>query len=161
MLIRPATLDDAESIRAIYNIEVLNTTVTFDLVARTASEQQEWMLTHAGVYPVIVAEDEGDVIGFASLSPYRPRPAYSTTAEDSIYVAASHRGAGIGKTLLGELVVLGEALGFHSIVARIVGDHAASIALHRSCGFELVGVEREVGRKFGKWLDVALMQRLL
>ena len=161
MLIRPATLDDAEAIRAIYNIEVLNTTVTFDLVARSAVEQQEWMLTHAGVYPVIVAEDDGEVIGFASLSPYRPRPAYSTTAEDSIYVAATHRGAGIGKTLLGELVVLGEALGFHSIVARIVGDHSASIALHRSCGFELVGIEREVGRKFGKWLDVALMQRLL
>jgi phosphinothricin acetyltransferase len=161
MLIRPATLDDAEVIRAIYNNEVLNTTVTFDLVARTVADQEEWMLAHAGVYPVIVAEDQGEVVGFASLSAYRPRPAYSTTAEDSIYVAASHRGAGIGKTLLGELVVLGGALGFHSIIARIVGDHSASIALHRSCGFELVGVEREVGRKFGKWLDVALMQRLL
>ena len=161
MLIRPATLDDAEAIRAIYNTEVLNTTVTFDLVARTAAEQEEWMVTHAGVYPVIVAEDDVDVVGFASLSAYRPRPAYSTTAEDSIYVAASHRGAGIGKSLLSELVVLGEALGFHSIIARIVGDHSASIALHRSCGFELVGIEREVGRKFGKWLDVALMQRLL
>src|SRR5665213_2921273 len=161
MLIRPATLDGAEAIRAIYNIEVLNTTVTFDLVARSAVEQQEWMLTHAGVYPVIVAEDDGEVIGFASLSPYRPRPAYSTTAEDSIYVAATHRGAGIGKTLLGELVELGQALGFHSIIARIVGDHSASIALHRACGFALVGIEREVGRKFGKWLDVALMQRLL
>jgi phosphinothricin acetyltransferase len=161
MLIRPATLDDSEAIRAIYNTEVLNTTVTFDLVARSVADQEKWMLAHAGVYPVIVAEDAETVVGFASLSAYRPRPAYSTTAEDSIYVASSHRGAGIGKQLLVELVDLGSALGFHSIIARIVGDHSASIALHRSCGFELVGIEKEVGRKFGKWLDVALMQRLL
>ena len=160
MLIRPATNDDAEAIRAIYNIEVLNTTVTFDLVARSAEGQAEWMAAHAGVYPVIVADVDGEVVGFASLSAYRPRPAYSTTAEDSVYVAAPHRGQGVGKQLLAELVDLGESLGFHAIIARIVGDHTASIALHRSCGFEIIGTEHEVGRKFGKWLDVALMQRL-
>jgi phosphinothricin acetyltransferase len=161
VLVRPADPDDAEALRKIYNIEVLGSTVTFDLVARTADDQAEWMDSHAGVYPVIVAEDAGEVIGFASLSPYRPRPAYSTTVEDSVYVASSHRGAGVGKLLLGELVDRGKSHGFHSIIARIVGDHEASIALHKSCGFELVGIEREVGRKFGKWLDVAVMQRLL
>jgi phosphinothricin acetyltransferase len=161
VLVRTAVLDDAEALRRIYNVEVLGSTVTFDLVARTAADQVEWMESHAGVYPVIVAEDEGEVIGFASLSPYRPRPAYSTTVEDSIYVTATHRGQGIGKLMLGELVALGKSHGFHSIIGRIVGDHSASIALHKSCGFELVGIEREVGRKFGKWLDVAVMQRLL
>jgi L-amino acid N-acyltransferase YncA len=161
VLVRPATPTDAEVIREIYNIEVLGSTVTFDLVPRTPEEQIEWMDSHAGVYPVIVAEDDGEVVGFASLSPYRPRPGYSTTVEDSVYVATSHRGRGVGKLLLGELVDRGMAHGFHSVIARIVGDHSASIALHRSCGFEIVGTEREVGRKFGKWLDVAVMQRLL
>ena len=161
MLIRSATEEDAEAIRAIYNVEVLGSTVTFDLVPRTAEEQAEWMAAHAGVYPVIVAEDEGKVVGFASLSAYRPRPAYSTTAEDSIYVAETHRAQGLGHELLTELIERGRTHGFHSIMGRIVGDHEASIALHRSCGFEMVGIEREVGRKFGKWLDVALMQCLL
>lgn len=161
MLVRPALPSDAERLREIYNIEVLGATVTFDLVPRSAEEQGEWMDSHAGVYPVVVAEDDGLVVGFASLSPYRPRPGYSTTVEDSVYVATSHRGAGVGKLLLSELVERGMSHGFHSIIARIVGDHSASIALHRSCGFQLVGVEREVGRKFGKWLDVAVMQRLL
>ncbi|HEY5274142.1 MAG TPA: GNAT family N-acetyltransferase [Acidimicrobiales bacterium] len=161
MLVRPAATSDSEAIREIYNVEVLGSTVTFDLVPRTPDEQDEWMESHAGVYPVIVAEDDGRVIGFASLSPYRSRPGYSTTAEDSVYVAASYRGVGVGKLLLAELVERGKAHGFHAIMARIVGDHAASISLHRSCGFELVGIEREVGRKFSKWLDVALMQRLL
>jgi phosphinothricin acetyltransferase len=119
------------------------------------------MSDHRGVYPVIVATDGRDVIGFASLSPYRPRPAYSPTAEDSIYVAQSSRGQGVGKLLLTELLGFGAGHGFHSVIARIVGDHEASIALHRRCGFELIGIEREVGRKFGRWLDVALMQRML
>ena len=161
MLVRPATTTDAEVIREIYNVEVLGSTVTFDLVPRSAEEQVEWMDSHAGVYHVIVAEEGGAVVAFASLSPYRPRPGYSTTVEDSVYVASSHRGAGVGKLLLGELIERGMAHGFHSIIGRIVGDHSASIALHRSCGFELIGVEREVVRKFGKWLDVAVMQRLL
>lgn len=160
MQIRPAVPADAEPIRQIYNVEVLSSTVTFDLVARSEADQAEWMAAHAGVYPVIVAELEGRVVGFASLSPYRSRPAYSTTAEDSVYVAGDQRGRGVGKALLSELVELGGQHGFHSIIARIVGDHEASIHLHRSCGFELIGIEREVGRKFSKWLDVALMQRL-
>lgn len=161
MELRRGEAGDAEAIRRIYNTEVLGSTVTFDLVARSPAEQQAWMAAHDGAYPVVVAVSDGTVVGFASLSPYRPRPAYSTTVEDSIYVAASHRGQGVGKALLTEVVRLAKAHGFHAIMARIVGDHDASIALHRACGFELVGVEREVGRKFGRWLDVALMQLLL
>jgi L-amino acid N-acyltransferase len=151
----------AEAIRTIYNAEVTGSIVTFDLVPRTVEVHREWMRSHAGAYPVLVALDEGEVAGFACLSPYRPRPGYSTTAEDSVYVAADRRGQGVGKLLLGELVVTARAHGFHSLVGRIVGGHDASIAVHRACGFELVGIEREIGRKFGRWLDVAIMQCML
>jgi phosphinothricin acetyltransferase len=161
MQVRPAAAADSEAVRAIYNVEVLGSTVTFDLVPRTSDEQRAWMEEHSGVYPAVVAVDGDEIIGFASLSPYRPRPAYSTTVEDSVYVSGDRRGQGVGKALLGEIVRLAGAHGFHSIIGRIVGDHEASIALHRSCGFRLVGVEQEVGRKFGRWLDVAVMQLLL
>ena len=160
---RLARADDAEAIRRIYNREVTESTATFDLVPRSAEDQARWMEDHAGAYAAVVGVDEatGAVAGFASLSPYRTRPGYSTTVEDSIYVDADHRGTGVGRLLLTEVVRLAEASGFHAVMARISGAQEPSLALHRSCGFELVGVEREVGRKFGRWLDVALMQRLL
>jgi phosphinothricin acetyltransferase len=141
---------------------VVGSTVTFDMVARTTEEQLAWLREHSGAHPAIVAVGgDGTVTGFGSLSPYRSRPAYSTSVEDSVYVDRSHRGQGIGGLLLTELVRLAGLHGFHTIMARIVGGHEVSIALHRACGFELVGVEREVGRKFGRWLDVALMQRMV
>jgi L-amino acid N-acyltransferase YncA len=119
------------------------------------------MVAHSGVYPVIVAEDAGEVVGFASLSPYRPRPGYATAVEDSIYVAAEHRGRGVGRTLLSEAVVMARTHGFHSVIARVGAAQAASVALHQACGFELVGIEREIGRKFGRWVDVTILQHLL
>jgi phosphinothricin acetyltransferase len=159
---RLAVRRDAEAIREIYNREVTGSTVTFDLVPRSIDEQIEWLDQHSGGHPAIVAvDDDGTVVGFGSLSPWRPRPAYSPTVEDSVYVHEARRGEGIGRMLLDELVRLAEAHGFHSIIARIVGGHEASIVLHARCGFEAAGIEREVGRKFGKWLDVVLMQRLL
>ncbi|MHB8661518.1 MAG: GNAT family N-acetyltransferase [Acidimicrobiales bacterium] len=162
MRTRLAQPTDAEAIRAIYNHEVTGTTVTFDMVPRTADEQRQWMEGHSGAHPVLVAADDSDaVVGFASLSAYRSRPAYSTTVEDSVYVHVDHRARGVGRLLLGDLVDLAAVGGFHAVMARIVGTHEASIRLHQACGFELVGIEREVGRKFGQWLDVALMQRLL
>jgi len=161
LVVRLATLDDAEPIRAIYNREVTGSTVTFDLVARSPDDQRRWLAAHAGAHPAVVAEIGGTVVGFGSLSPYRDRPAYATSVEDSVYVDAASRGRGAGQLLLAELVNLAGLHGFHTVVGRIVGGHEASIALHRRCGFELVGVEREVGRKFGRWLDVVVMQRLL
>jgi phosphinothricin acetyltransferase len=162
MQVRLATIDDAEAIRTIYNREVTGSTVTFDLVPRTLDDQRAWLASHAGAHPAVVVEaEDGSVAGFGSLSSYRSRPAYSTTVEDSVYVHHDHRGQGVGKLLLAELVRLAEVHGFHAVMARIVGGHEASIALHTGCGFTLVGIEREVGRKFGKWLDVALMQRLV
>ena len=159
--IRLANHGDAEAIRDIYNVEVVGTTVTFDLVARTAAEQIEWLERHSGGHPAIVAVSEGEVIGFGSLSPYKERPAYATTIEDSVYVHTQWRGKGIGSGLLAELVRLGGGYGYHSIVARIVGGHDASIALHRTCDFEIVGTEKQVGRKLGRWLDVVVMQLML
>ena len=155
---------DADAVRRIYNAEVVTTTVTFDLVERTAAEQFAWIEDHTGGHPAIVAVDDehpGEILGFASLSPYRSRPAYAPTVEDSVYVHRDHRGRGVGRLLLGDLIELARDHGFHSVMARIVGGHETSIALHQACGFEEVGREREVGRKFGKWLDVVLMQRML
>ena len=162
MEVRPARLDDAESIRAIYNAEVSTSTATFDLVPRSLAEQQAWLAARSGAHvAVVVSDDRGEIVGFGSLSPYRDRPAYRTTVEDSVYVRRDHQGAGVGSLVLGELVARASAHGFHAVMARIVGGHEASIALHRRHGFTLVGVEREVGRKFNRWLDVAVMQRLL
>jgi phosphinothricin acetyltransferase len=159
--VRLARLDDAEAIRSIYNVEVLESTVTFDLVPRSLQEQREWLIAHAGAHPSIVAVEDDMIVGFGSLSPYRDRPAYSTTVEDSVYVHRERRGGGIGEALLRQLVAMAVTHGFHSVIGRIVGGHEASIALHRKCGFEQAGVERQVGRKFGRWLDVVLMQTLL
>ena len=159
--VRLARATDAEAIRTMYNLEVTESTVTFDLVPRTVADQEAWLAEHEGVHPAVVAEAEGEVVAFGSLGPYRSRPAYATTVEDSVYVRRDRRGAGYGRAVLGELVRLGTVHGFHAVMGRIVGGHEASIGLHAACGFDPVGVEREVGRKFGRWLDVVVMQRLL
>jgi phosphinothricin acetyltransferase len=158
-LARPA---DAEAIRAIYNAEVLGGTNTFDITPRGPVEHARWMARHEGAHPLVVAEvGGGEVAGFGALSPFRSRPAYATTVEDSVYVAPVHQGAGIGRAILGELLALAQSHGFHTVIARVVGANEASIALHRGCGFFVVGTEREVGRKHGQWLDVVELQRLL
>lgn len=169
--LRAARPSDAEAIRTIYNHEVLTTTATFDLVPRSLTDQQEWLAARSGAFTTIVAVDgaaagngdvdEGAVVGFASLSPYKERAAYRTSVEDSIYVRRDRAGQGIGRLLLGELLDIAASSGFHSVFARIEASGAASRALHERCGFRLVGIERETGRKFNRWLDVALMQCLL
>jgi phosphinothricin acetyltransferase len=161
--VRPATLADATAIAEIYNREVAETTATFDLVPRTLQQQQQWLAERSGAFAAIVAVDDDTrrVVGFASLSPYKERAAYRTTVEDSIYVHRDFGGRGIGKVLLSQLVDAARATGFHSIIARIEAGGEASRALHASCGFELVGIEREVGRKFNRWLSVAVMQLIL
>jgi len=162
-IIRAAEPIDAEAIRAIYNREVEGSTVTFDMVERSLEEQLAWISEHSGGHPAIVAVEEksGQILGFGSLTAYRPRPAYSITVEDSVYVRDDSRGLGLGQALLGELVRLAGLHGYHSIIARIVGDHEASIKLHAAAGFLQVGRETEVGRKHGRWLDVVLMQRMI
>jgi L-amino acid N-acyltransferase len=140
---------------------VNESTTLFDMVPRTLDEQVQWIDEHAGGHPAVVADLDGAIVGFGSLSSFRSRPAYNTTVEDSVYLLTEHQGRGIGRLLLEELLRLASAHGFHSVIARITGDNDASIALHRACGFETVGIEREVGRKFGQWLDVVEMQKML
>tara|TARA_Y100001970_G_scaffold79438_1_gene101088 strand:+ start:33 stop:614 length:582 start_codon:yes stop_codon:yes gene_type:complete len=161
MKVRLAKLSDAEAIADIYNHEVMSGVATFDLVPKTLEQQREWLRERSGALPCIVAsDDQRKVVGWACLSRYRDRPAYGTSVENSIYVHQEHQGTGVGSALLSELVNLADEHGFHATFARIAGENPASIALHSKYGFEMVGVEREVGRKFGQWLDVTVMQRL-
>ena len=160
MQIRTARLTDAEAIRGIYNRAIL-TVATFDMEERSLDEQQQWLAKRSGAHIVLVADEGGVLAGFASLSPYRDRPAYRTTVENSVYVDQAFQGKGVGKSLMSALVDAARDHGFHSVIARIVSSNAASIALHRAVGFEIVGVEKEVGRKLGRWLDVVVMQRML
>jgi L-amino acid N-acyltransferase YncA len=160
--LRSARPADAEAIRAIYNHEVLTTTATFDLVPRSLVEQQQWLAARSGAFTAIVAVDALDqVVGFSALSPYKERAAYRTSVEDSIYVRRDCHGQGIGRVLLTEMLDIAASSGFHAVFARIEASGTPSRALHQRCGFRLIGIERETGRKFNRWLDVAVMQCLL
>jgi L-amino acid N-acyltransferase YncA len=160
--IRHAVVTDAESICAIYNWEVENETSTFDIVPRSLESQRTWITARSGAFAAIVAVDENkQVVGFGALSEYRDRAAYSTTVENSVYVRRDCTRRGVGTLLLTSLLDHATASGFHAVMARIEASGAASRALHAACGFYLVGIEREIGRKFGKWLDVAIMQCVL
>ncbi|MEY4031191.1 MAG: hypothetical protein RL430_1171 [Actinomycetota bacterium] len=159
--IRRATPADAPAIAAIYNHEVENETSTFDLVPRSAQDQLDWQNAREGAFGVFVAELGGEVVGFGALSPYKERAAYRTTVEDSVYVRRDMGRRGIGRVILAHLLDTAADGGFHAVMARITTLSVGSIGLHEALGFREVGVEREVGRKFGKWLDVCLMQVLL
>ncbi|MEI8321707.1 MAG: N-acetyltransferase family protein [Actinomycetes bacterium] len=160
--IRLATTADAPAIAAIYNHEVDNTTTTFDLVPRSIAEQEAWLSARSGAFSAIVAVNrEGQVLGFGSLSPYKERAAYRTSVEDSVYVDRSLARRGLGRLIVEHLLDIAENSGFHAVFARIEASGMASRALHEKCGFRLVGVETEVGRKFNRWLDVAVMECLL
>jgi L-amino acid N-acyltransferase YncA len=169
MKVRLVEVGDAPALALIYNPEVLETTNTFDLVARGLDEQVEWIEAHWAVHPCLVAVNEDDdlgeagargelILGFAVASPFRDRPAYATTVESSVYVLRAARGRGVGERLLRELVDTARVVGFHCLIARIVGENEGSIRLHEKCGFTLVGTEIEVGRKHGQWLDVVEYQ---
>jgi L-amino acid N-acyltransferase YncA len=160
MDIRPATDSDLAAINAIYNDAVLNTVATFDTEPKTMAERRAWFAAHGGRHPVVVAEREGRVVGWASLSHWNARGAYADSVEVSVYVEAAERGRGVGRRLLEEIVEAGRGAGLHAVIAQIVGDNAVSIHLHESIGFERVGVLKEVGRKFGRLLDVLIMERI-
>lgn len=159
--VRDATDRDAAALMAIYNHEVQNSTATLDMETRTLEAQAQWLRARRGANPVVVAERNGEVLGFASLSPFRERAAYRTTVENSIYVHRDAHGQGVGTILLTALVERARLHGYHSVIARVAGDNPASVALHQRLGYEIVGTEREVGRKFGRWLDVTELQLLL
>ena len=163
MIIRPTTDADLAAITAIYADSVLNGTGTFELDVPSAGEMRARLVAPAALgLPVLTAEIDGQVAGYAYAGPYRLRAAYRYMVEDSIYVAEGFRGRGVGKALLDALMSACEAMGMRQMVA-VIGDsaNAGSIALHAAAGFEQVGVFHAAGWKFDAWRDVVFMQKAL
>jgi L-amino acid N-acyltransferase YncA len=156
--ILPATLEHLEQITNIYNEAVLNSIATFDTEPKSVEEQRLWFNEHGGKYPILVAEENNTIVGWASLSRWSGRCAYADTAEISIYIKDDYRGRGIGTGLLKKILEQGKNEGLHTVLARIADGSEGSIQLHKKAGFEYIGVMKEVGKKFGKLLDVHMMQ---
>lgn len=161
MMIRAASFDDAARLAEIWNREVLETLATTDTEPRDAAAQRAWLAQHPALYPVVVAARNAEVAGYAALTPYRPKPAFRHTVEDSVYVDRAWRGRGVGRRLLTHLLDVAAAAGHRSMLARITTDNVASRRLHEALGFRLVGIEEEVAFKLGRWLDVATYQKSL
>ncbi len=159
--IRRALPADVEAITAIYNEAILTTTATFDTEPKTIAERLEWLKTHDERHPVLVAIIEGRLVGWASLSKWSHRPAYDDTAETSFYVHSEYRGQGIGRTLKEVIIDEARKLHFHTLIARVAEGSQESLHLNESAGFVRVGTMKEVGRKFGKLLDVHILQKML
>jgi L-amino acid N-acyltransferase len=159
--VRPARVSDLPRILAIYNREVLHSTATYDTVPRTPSEHARWYAGHGPAYPVFVVVEGRRVLGWASLGPWSDRPAYKPAVETSVYVEEKSRGRGVGKALLAALLEAARARGHHAVLARISAENTASVRLHASAGFVVAGTLREVGVKFGRVLDVSIMELLL
>lgn len=155
--IRAATEGDLGRIFAIYNQEVLHGTATFDTEPRDPEVDRDWLTARAPIHPVIVAEIEDDLAGWASLGPWSAKGAYRRTAEDSVYVEAERRGLGIGRALLDQLIALARGTEVRVILARIAEANPASVRLHEGAGFRRIGTQRRSGEKFGRLLDVELM----
>jgi L-amino acid N-acyltransferase YncA len=161
--LRPAVPGDLAAIAAIYEPEVRHGTATFELEPPDAAELSRRLAkVRAAGLPWLVAELDGQIGGYAYAAPYRDRPAYRFTAEDSVYLAAWARGRGVGRRLLDAVVEAAGDAGMRQMVA-VIGDSAnlASVRLHRACGFAAVGTLRDVGFKLGRWLDTVVMQRSL
>ncbi len=160
--IRAATEEDLPGILAIYNDAVLKTTATYDYEPRTLEHRRAWLIDHQKLnLPVFVAVKEDAIIGWSALNRYHDRMGYRFTTENSIYIAEQFRGQGVGKLLLQPLIQSARTLGMHVILAVIDADNASSIRLHARFGFIEVGRFREIGFKFGRWLDVVYMELLL
>ena len=161
-ILRPFAWCDIPAITDIYRHYVEHSTATFDLDAPGPTYMAEKFghMIEAG-HPVVSAERDGELVGYAYASTYRPRPAYRFTCEDSIYLHPDAIGKGLGKVLLGELISQSQAFGFKQMIAVITAESAASIALHEKFGFDTVGRHAALGLKFDRWLDVIHMQKAL
>lgn len=159
--LRPATAADLPAINAIYNHYVLTSTCTYQIVPEPEEGRAAWFHGRGAAHPVIVAERDGEVIAWGSLSTFHKREAFARTVENSIYVRHDCQRLGLGLTLLQELIRLGRAAGHHTIIAAISGEQAGSIALHARAGFHETGRLNQAGWKFGQWLDVVYMQLML
>lgn len=160
--IRTALEQDLEALLEIYNDVIVNTTAVYDYEPHTLEMRRQWFrIKQAQGFPVFIAEDNGKVVGFSSIGPFRAWAAYKYSVENSVYVAADQRGKGIGKLLIAPLIQASEQLNMHTIIAGIDATNEASIMLHRSFGFKEVAHFKQVGYKFGRWLDLTFMQLLL
>jgi L-amino acid N-acyltransferase len=159
--IRRAEDTDAAAIADIYNEAILTTTATFDTEPKTVEERTQWLHGHDYRHPVLVAVANDRVVGWASLSPWSDRCAYSDTAETSFYVHSTHRGRGIGRRLKEAIIEEAQRLKYHTLIARVAEESQESIHLNELAGFVHVGTLKEVGRKFGRRLSVHIMQKML
>jgi L-amino acid N-acyltransferase len=159
--IRPALLSDCVAINDIYNHYVLHDTCTYQTEPDTLLERHAWFARHGGQYPVLVAEQGGEVLAWGALSAFHPRAGYRFSVEDSVYVRHDRLHRGLGKALLGELLAAARSQGHHTVIALISADKPHSIALHDGFGFTHAGHLRQAGYKFETWLDVAYLQLML
>jgi len=160
-VIRLATEADLPAIREIYNHYVDTSICTFQLEPDTEAERLAWFREHSERYPVTVAEVDGVVVGWASLSPWKSRAGYRFSVEGSVYIRDGLHRRGLGRALLADLIERAKSLGYHVLVGGACTEMEASIALQKALGFEPVAHLREVGFKFGRWLDVVYLQLLL
>jgi len=161
VVVRPATEADLTAINDIYNHYVLHSTCTYQEETEPMEGRRQWFQRHSAAHPIIVAELENQVVAWGSLSPYHARSAYRRTVENSVYVHHNFHRRGIGSMLLKELIVRARALGHRAIIAGIDGEQNASVALHAAFDFQHVGRLKQVGFKFGRWLDVIYVELLL
>jgi L-amino acid N-acyltransferase YncA len=159
--IRPAEPHDVQAITDIYNEAILTTTATFDTEPKSLTDRQQWLASHDERHPVIVAVVDGKVVGWSSITKYSDRPAYDDMGETSFYVSSAYRGRGIGRRLKEATIADAKRLGFHSLLVRVAEGSEASLHLNRSVGFVDVGTLKEAGRKFGRLLDVHILQLML
>ena len=160
--LRPAREGDLPALTAIYNAAVTGTAFTGHLAPLSVNERRAWWEAHQDPrYPILVADAGQELLGYASLSQWFNTPVYAHTAESSLYLAPHTQGRGLGTTLMRALLEEARRLGHHVILARIWSDNAASIAMCRKCGYEIIGTQREVGFRHGKWEDCVEMQVIL
>jgi L-amino acid N-acyltransferase YncA len=159
--VRAASGQDAEPICQIYNQGIEDRVATLETELRTPDERREWMAARGPRNPVLVAEAGGRVVGWGSLNPFNPRPAYDHVADFSVYVERGWRGRGVGRALLERLVLLAREIGYHKLVLAAFPFNPGGMALYERMGFRTVGIYREQGRLDGRWVDTIVMERLL
>ena len=161
LVVRPAVAADLAAVRDIYDYYVLNSTCTFRVEPEAADERLAWFTGRSAAHPVVVADRGGEVIGWGALSPWNSRCAYARTVEASVYVRHDRHRGGVGKAVLLDLIARARILGHHTVVGATCTEQANSLALQEAVGFERAGTLRQVGFKFGRWLDVAYTQLML
>jgi L-amino acid N-acyltransferase YncA len=159
--VRFASLDDAPAICAIYNQGIEDRVATLETERRDPDERRRWLASRGTRYPVVVAEQGGQVVAWASLNSFNPRRCYDHVADISVYVERSWRGKGMGRIMLARLIELGRALGFHKLVLACFPTNKPGVALYERMGFTPVGLYREQGLLDGQWVDVLVMEQLL